>query len=337
MFCCRKRPTTKYQADSSSGDRGKKTTKIEVISRADEQKIDKKIAAGGFDQYREFGDTDMSFSAKLEHYQPAEFPLKPVITTSTHAITNSSWKLIKDAKYEDPEAKEGEVNGAIFFYNTFFRMLFERSADLRIKFPTVFLQATVMSKVIGLCLSIEYGKLELQITEIEELGRKHRTIVNDPWHFSVYATTLHSTFKLALGENATPETMKAWLNVLAFILRHMLPAAITPDHIRDHAGALNAAATVGEKEQKAIMVNQQYSDGRSDMLSMARNLVVARDQGSKHKERDAKSDMEVSDIRSTTAHDTRLVSTVTSPDRFFSTAPNPRLQAVSAPTMASTV
>jgi hypothetical protein len=120
-------------------------------------------------------------------------------------------------------------------------------------------QATVMSKVISYCLSIEYDKTDLHILQLQELGRKHQYIVQDPWQYAyvcsaplgpalappcasllpfvhslswplpvgwvgvvcrIYATTLHSTIKLCLGDDATPQIMTAWLHVFAFVLRY---------------------------------------------------------------------------------------------------------------------
>ncbi len=216
--------------------------------------------------YRAFKE-DMSRQVKLEHYQPQEFPLIPVISTDTHLLTNESWKKISDREYEDAETQSGKVKGAIFFYNTFFKLLFDKSTDFRTKFPTVISQASVMSKVIAICLSIEYNKLDLQTTQLKELGLKHRYLVQDPWQFGIYATTIHSALKICLDTDATPQVMTAWLNVLAFILRTMLPVAITDDHIRMYAGATNAATLVNDEDQQNIQRNSEYKSMRSDLIS----------------------------------------------------------------------
>jgi hypothetical protein len=62
--------------------------------------------------------------------------------------------------------------------------------------------------------------------------------------------------------------MTAWLNVLAFIMRTMLPVAITPNHIRMFAGATNATAVVNEKDQDAIKNQSEFRSMRSDLAGL---------------------------------------------------------------------
>lgn len=273
--------TQKYDdpTESSRDTQNFKFKKKRSLTNTPPPQADTTLHLGTSDKYREFGLNPSLISLEhiREHYQPSSLPLIAVITTSTHSIINDSWKLIKNREYDDPDAKDGKVSGSVFFYNTFFRILFERNSDLKIKFPSIYLQATVMSKVIALCASIEYGKLDMQINEIKDLGRMHRTIVQHPWYYSVYVETLHTTFKIALQDDATPEIMKAWANVLSFVLRFMLSEAITQDHIRPYACALNAESAVNENDQKDIESVKAQSENRSEVIKLAKNMWVHND------------------------------------------------------------
>jgi len=202
--------------------------------------------------YREHIDTGLTQrDVLLEHYQPAEFPLIPVITRDTNKLTWASWQLLTGREYDDPNAAGGKAKGAIFFYTTFFRMLFEKSPDFKNRFSTIQSQVSVMSKVIALCLSVDIEKLDLQRRQLVDLGVKHRRIVHDPWQYSIYAVNVLSTLQICLGDDATEQVMSAWMHVLAFVLRSMLPYAITDDHIRYYAGDTKATTFMNEKDQEA--------------------------------------------------------------------------------------
>jgi hypothetical protein len=81
------------------------------------------------------------------------------------------------------------LRGAVLRLSVFFRLLFDKSADFKTKFPTINSQASVMSKVIGICLSIDFERLSLQTMMLQDLGKKHVYLVQDPWQYSIYATT----------------------------------------------------------------------------------------------------------------------------------------------------
>lgn len=204
----------------------------------------------------------MERNQQIEHFQPPEFPLIPVIRANTHSLTTSSWKAIAAAEYNDPDGLNREkIKGSVYFYNRFFDLLFTKSTDFKSKFPNIQTQAHVMSNIIALCVAVKLEEIELIQKQLIDLGIKHQRIVYDPWQFSIFATTIHSTIKLCLGDLATPEVMTAWLNVLAFVLRSMMPSAIT--HIRPYAGAVNAAGVIAESDQAVIKVQDKIKELRS--------------------------------------------------------------------------
>jgi len=51
-------------------------------------------------------------------------------------------------------------------------MLFEKSPDFKIRFPTIQAQVAVMSKVMELCLSIDMDKVDLQRRQLHDLARQ---------------------------------------------------------------------------------------------------------------------------------------------------------------------
>ncbi len=110
-------------------------------------------------------------------------------------------------------------------------------------------------------------------------GHKHISIVMDPWLFGIYATTIHTTVRLCLDEDATPEIMNAWMHVLAFILRNMLPSYFGDfSHFaRWYEGATNSAPAMNNAAHEEIKVTQQVKELRSHNRS--RNTSVPPSRG----------------------------------------------------------
>jgi hypothetical protein len=100
-------------------------------------------------------------------------------------------------------------------------------------------------------------------------GHKHIQIVMDPWLFGIYTTTIHTTVRLCLDEDATPEIMNAWLHVLAFILRNMLPHYFGDCSTfgRWYEGATNSAPAMNTLAQEEIKVTEQVKALRSGTRS----------------------------------------------------------------------
>ena len=172
----------------------------------------------------------------LEHFQPAVFPIKPIISPDTQSILKSSWQKITHTSYDNHQ-------GSTYFYNKFYEQLFIRYQDFELMFPNIKERAHILGRVVALCISINFDELDNYITRIKYLGKIHQQIVPHPYMFSIYAVNLHNTIKICLLGDATVEIMNAWLHTLAWILKIMIPEYMKKfgnnfDGIHD--GAVNA-------------------------------------------------------------------------------------------------
>jgi len=194
----------------------------------------------------------------IEHYTPYCHPLCPVITSESQNLVINSWKTIV-ATDHDTEPIFGVVgnnkmSGSCFFYTTFFDQLFARLSDFARIFPNIKSRADIISHVMAMIVSIRVENLEFTKLRLTSLGEKHINIVLDPWLFGIYVTTIHSTVRACLQDDATPSVMNAWLHTLAFIIQNMLPSYFG-DCVRFkrwYEGATNAAS--------AIVDNGEISD-----------------------------------------------------------------------------
>lgn len=89
-------------------------------------------------------------------------------------------------------------------------------------------------------------------------GAKHINIVMDPWLFGIYVTAIHTTIRICLNDDASPEIMNAWLHVISFVIRNMLPHYFgSRPFNRWYEGATNAAAAMNTQAQEEIKVTDQ--------------------------------------------------------------------------------
>lgn len=242
---------------------------------------------------KESGMEPDDFMARLlEHYQPCEFPIVPVLNEDTQTLIRASWNQIINTKYQTSDVFFGDVSGMTFFYNTFFDQLFMRYQDFETIFSNVKARATVIGKVMSFCMSISIKELDIATTRLKHLGYMHHSIVHHPFLFGIYATTLHSTIKACLGENATPSVMRAWLHTLAWILRAMMPSYLEKykhGFHGIHEGAVNSANIItksAQDELKEVARQKQlqsrnathpHSRGRTANANKDENIVAIAD------------------------------------------------------------
>jgi hemoglobin-like flavoprotein len=223
----------------------------------------------------------------VEHFQPYEFPICPVINSDTQAIVKQSWANIINKQYDSNDTPSGKMSGASYFYNYFFTQLFSRLEDFSRIFPDIKSRADIFSKVMAFCISIRIEEIKLIEKRLEHLGHMHSRIIHHPHLFGIYATNIHSTVKHCLGDGATNEIMSAWLHLLSFILRGMLPSYFKKAGFSGfHEGAVNVAPTINEdiheeihsqNEMKSLQKKLNSRDhtepqSRNDNLSKTQNI-----------------------------------------------------------------
>lgn len=214
------------------------------------------------------GTSEFPMAQIVEHYQPYEFPMQPVINSRTQNLVKNSWKRIVETEYDSADTASGKMSGASYFYNVFFEHLFNRLDDFSRIFPDVRARADIFSKVMAFCISISIEELDYVKVKMNHLGKLHKNIVNHPHLFGIYATNIHSTVRFCLGDDATHEIMAAWINLLAFILRNMLPAYFEGTKFTGyHEGAINAASVINEKAKDEVKVSTEIKEFKKKMRS----------------------------------------------------------------------
>lgn len=213
--------------------------------------------------------TEKQFMQRLlDHYQPCEFPLVPVITLDTQELIRESWKTIVNTKFTSYTGTE--MSGASYFYDTFFDQLFHRYQEFSVIFNNVKSRATVIGKVMAFCLTISRDNLTETEAKLKNLGRMHQGIVTHPYLFGIYATTLHSTIRHCLGDAGSANVMSAWLHVLAFVLRGMMQEYLEKFRKEgfvkyEQEGAINQSVEMTEHD-KAREKQRMVSQGKSVVL-----------------------------------------------------------------------
>lgn len=200
------------------------------------------------------GDDEIPVEVVNEHYQPYEFPIQPIITTRTQQLVVESWQEIVRCEYDSDRTASGKMTGASYFYTIFFDQLIVRFQDFERIFPTIKARADIISKVMSLCTSIRVEDLDLYKTRLRSLGAKHISIVHDPWLFGIYATTVLNTIRTCLGTKANDEIMGAWLHLLSFVLRNMLPEYFrrSAPFLKLHEGVVCAASSMNEQAREEL-------------------------------------------------------------------------------------
>ena len=191
----------------------------------------------------------------VEHYHPPEFPIEPIIDSYSQQLIKESWNKIINKNYNSDDALFGSVSGTTYFYNVFYDQLFIRYQEFENIFSNINSRASILGKVISLCVSINIENLDVTKKKLKYLGHIHQKIVHHPFLFAIYATTLHTTIKTCLGEDASLQIMNAWLHTIAWVLREMLPTyfEMYKNNFNGvHIGATNASSIVKEKHKQEV-------------------------------------------------------------------------------------
>jgi hemoglobin-like flavoprotein len=212
---------------------------------------------------------DIPINMLIEHYQPYEFPICPVLNSDTQRLVKDSWQKIVETSYDSKDTQSGKMSGASYFYNHFFEQLFIRLADFARIFPDIKSRADIFSKVMAFCISIRVEELDLVKMKLWHLGQMHKSIIHHPYLFGIYATNIHSTIRYCLGESATHEVMSAWLHLLAFILRGMLPSYFSSHNFTGHhIGAVNAASAINDKVHEEVRSAAEMKNLKKKLASL---------------------------------------------------------------------
>ncbi len=179
---------------------------------------------------------------------------------------------------DDP--KDGNtLSGVTLFYTEFYELLDKLDSSGR--FDAVLTMHTsgtnkiaakgaILMRIIAFVLKLNMDDpVALQFT-LHMLGKSHCHKQIRPWQYSVFVTTLLNVISSRLGPHATDEVMSAWVNLFAFVMKTMLPAAIQGLVVETELSANvstqldeRAAEEIREVEENKVWEKNSRSGGGS--------------------------------------------------------------------------
>ena len=169
---------------------------------------------------------------QVAHFMPASFPLVPVVSEKRILKIQASWKIITE---DNRTEGSGLVRSGITqFYDEFYSRLTIHDAmglfeTILVKHSagknTIAAKGAIILRIINFIFRLDFASSNIKDI-LQKLGRSHNKMGIRPWMYAAFVQTLLLTIASRLGNRATHDVMEAWVNVFAFVLKTMLPAAI---------------------------------------------------------------------------------------------------------------
>ncbi|CAN0402502.1 unnamed protein product, partial [Ectocarpus fasciculatus] len=168
----------------------------------------------------------------VAHYTPSSFPLVPIINKRTCKLVAESWRAI--VQQNECDSRGNMTSGITAFYNDFYQRLdildtsgrFEavltRNVDGVSKLEA---KGAILVRIVKFLITVEEDNDGMQY-RLYQLGRSHSHKGIRPWQYAIFVQTLLLSISARLGTKASHEIMEGWVNMLAFVIRSMLPSAI---------------------------------------------------------------------------------------------------------------
>ena len=166
---------------------------------------------------------------EVAHYMPTSFPLITLFSSNIHRTCAESWKFIAECSEID------ECDGISIFCCEFFERLSQH--DSNGQFDDVFsrhrkernelaMKIGKLTKLINFLLVIDENSSKT-VRKIKSLGKSHARMGIRPWQYSIFIENLLLTISSRLRTKASHHVMYAWVHLFGFVLKIMLPYAIS--------------------------------------------------------------------------------------------------------------
>lgn len=222
----------------------------------------------------------------VAHYTPPNFPLYPMVSKEGTNKCMESWKYIMETEVTNPDTGV-TTSGLTVFYKEFYERL--DLMDSSGRFDAVLskhssadnamaAKGAILLRIIRYVLNITTDNDKTQLSLLM-LGKSHQQKGIRPWQYSTFVIVLLQTISSRLQEKATNDTMEAWVNMFAFVMRSMLPPAIKGQVVETEISVNTSSefsnAKINEEvneveEIKAMKKNMKIHSGRSSAMSSAR-------------------------------------------------------------------
>jgi hemoglobin-like flavoprotein len=222
----------------------------------------------------------------VAHYTPPNFPMYPTISKEGTGKCIAAWKYIMETEVTNPETGV-QTSGITVFYREFYDRL--DLMDSSGRFDAVLSQhgakenamaakGAILLRIIKYIVNIVCDNDRTQLSLLM-LGKSHQQKGIRPWQYSTFVIVLLQTISSRLEDLATTDTMEAWVNLFAFVMRSMLPVAIkgqvveTEISVNTSSEFSNAKISeeieIGE-EIKAMKKREKINSGRSSAQNTGR-------------------------------------------------------------------
>jgi hemoglobin-like flavoprotein len=168
----------------------------------------------------------------VAHFTPSSFPLIPTVNAQSSLLCTTAWaKIVSQCVQID---RHTAISGMTAFYNEFYERL--QMFDSSGKFDAVLsrhsggqnkiaAKGAIILRIVNFIVRIQADSKANAIL-LYMLGKSHSQKAIRPWQYSIFVQTLLNTISSRLGREATSDVMEAWVNLFAYVMQGMLPAAI---------------------------------------------------------------------------------------------------------------
>lgn len=227
-----------------------------------------------------------SMDVMVAHYTPPNFPLFPMISKEATQKCANSWKYIVDTEITDPNNGVA-TSGLTVFYKEFYDRLeivdssgrFDAVLSKHIAGNAMVAKGAILLRIVKYVLNIAVDDDRTQLNLLM-LGRSHQQKGIRPWQYATFVIVLLQTISSRLQERASNDVMEAWVNLFAFVMRSMLPAAIKGQVVETEISVNTSsefstgklAEEVEEVEEvKAMQKRMRATSGASSAVHSARS------------------------------------------------------------------
>lgn len=179
------------------------------------------------------GKSLVSAEVQYAHYTPSTFPLVPQLKPEYLPLCRKSWQVIVSTREKHPEYGT-DVHGITAFYNEFYERL--AKVDTKGLYENILVKhavgtnriaakGAILVRIVDFLLKFDGDNAGVR-QKLNILGQSHNKKGIRPWQYSVFLELFILTLGSRLKKHATPSVMEAWVNLLAYSLKYMLPPSI---------------------------------------------------------------------------------------------------------------
>jgi hemoglobin-like flavoprotein len=226
----------------------------------------------------------------VAHYTPPNFPMYPIISKEGTEKCVISWKHIMDTEVTNPDTGV-QTSGITVFYREFYDRL--DLMDSSGRFDAVLskhsssenamaAKGAILLRIIKYVANISGDNDRTQLALLM-LGKSHQQKGIRPWQYSTFVIVLLQTISSRLEDLASNDTMEAWVNLFAFVMRSMLPVAIKGQVVETEISVNTSSEFNNSKiseeievveEIKAMKKAAKITSGRSSAQNSARSNAI---------------------------------------------------------------